>query len=84
MDFKPVRSSPVTASTFWHSYKNAFPESACFAGCPILLVDNAFVIVLAVIYGVHVVIGAAEEGLKQKQSVRFKLKVLRNYVFSKY
>lgn len=63
MYLEPVGSAPVPGSRLGHPDHEAFPQSASFAGSPVLLVDDALVVVLAFLNDGLVVAGPAKEGL---------------------
>lgn len=66
VDFEPVRATAVAGTALGHAHKEAFSETARFASCSVLLVDNALAVVLALGDGADVVVGAAEERLEQR------------------
>lgn len=70
MDFEPIRSSAVSGTAFGHADQEAFAKSARLAGRTVLLVNDAFAVVLAFGYGAEVVVGASEERLKKKRKMR--------------
>lgn len=61
MDLEPIRSSAVSGTALRHTDHHALPQSARFARGSVLFVDDAFVVVLAVVDRVDVVVGSSEE-----------------------
>lgn len=69
MDFEPVGASAVSGAGFGHSNHQAFAQAAGFAGSSVLLVDDAFSIVLAFCDGVQVVVRSPEERLERRERI---------------
>lgn len=61
MNFEPVGSAAVARTRFGHADHEALSESAGFASCPVLLIDDTLAVVLAFGYGVQIVVRSAEE-----------------------
>ena len=58
---EPIRASTIARTAFGHAHHQTLAQSTCLAGRAILLVDNAFAIVLAIGDGGEIVVGAAEK-----------------------
>lgn len=67
VDLEPVGSSAVSGARLGHADDQALAEAASFAGGSVLLVNDAFAVVLAFGDGVQVVVRASEERLQRKR-----------------
>ena len=62
---EPVGAPSVPGPTLRHAHHQTLPQTARLARCPVLLVDYALAVVLALRDGACVVVCSAEERLKQ-------------------
>lgn len=67
MDLEPVGAATVARAGLGHAHHEALAQAARLACRPVLLVDDAFSVVLALRDGVQVVVRAAEEGLEREK-----------------
>jgi hypothetical protein len=60
---EPVRAPSVPGTTLGHPHFHTFPQTARLARCPVLLVDDALPVILALRNGAGVVVWPSEERL---------------------
>lgn len=61
MDLEPVGAATVPGAGLGHAHHETLAEAARLARRPVLLVDDALAVVLALRYGVQVVVRTTEE-----------------------
>jgi len=83
---EPVGAPSVPGPTLRHAHHQTLPQTARLARCPVLLVDDALTVVLALRDGACVVVRPTEERLKQTKppgytSVFNKMALFVIYIF---
>jgi hypothetical protein len=81
---EPVRAPSVPGTTLGHSHHQTLPQTARLARRPILLVDDALAVVLALRNGARIVVCSTEERLKQKKTPGYTSVFNKTPLFARY
>ena len=80
MNFEPIGPSPVSGTRFGHPNDETLSESTGFAGGSVSLVDDAVVIVFALLNSSGIVASSAEETLAALASEGSEMKSCRGFI----
>ncbi len=80
MDLEPIGPPSIARSRLGHPDHEAFSQPTSFAGCPVLLVNDAAIVVLALLDDALVVASPSEEGLASFASEGSKMESSRWFI----